>query len=172
MSYTPGKHAPKANAGGNRDAVPAGKYVCSIAHVERSFSQGSKARLGFQFRILAGEHKNRMLFDDCYLQESAFWKLDLICAAVALTETFDLEDPVALIDTFAGKKLWVTWREDDSEWTDKDGKKRTDGWKVTDYKALDAALQKRLDDEKAAAAAGTEAGANSAGDSGGEQPSA
>lgn len=150
-NYNPGQHAPRGSkSGGNRDMVPAGKYICSIAHSERGFSKGGKARLSFQFRIMAGEHKNRMLFDDCYLMESAYWKLDLICKAIDQTEGFDLEDPVDLIDTFTGKMIWVSWREDTNEWTDKDGKKRTDGWKVTDYRAPDAALQKRLDDDKAA----------------------
>jgi len=143
--YKPGQHKPRgATSGGNRDTVPAGKYVCSIAHVERTFSKGGKARLSFQYRILAGEHKNRMLFDDAYLTNSSLWKLDLICEAANLTDGFDLEDPIGLIDTFAGKRIWVTWREDSSEWTDKDGQKRTDGWKVTDYKALDAAFEAKL----------------------------
>jgi len=151
---TPGKTAPKG--GGGRDPIPVGKHLCRIRHVEKSLAKTGSPRLAWQFEIVAGSLKNRIIFDDTYLTESSLWKVQSLAAAAGLKaeESFDPDKPAELIEKFQGRQLWVTLAED--VYTNKDGVS-VSGRKVTAYDSTVASMPKERERTNAASTSSVQA---------------
>lgn len=143
----PGKTLPKSQGG--KDLIPAGKYLVAINHVEKQLAATGNARLSWRFKIAAGPHENRIIFDDTYLTEDALWKVQSLAAAAGLKEeqTFNPDDAKELIKLFVGKELFITTAVD--EYT-KDGVKR-ETRKVTGYDSTEAKVPQPRKDGGAAA---------------------
>jgi hypothetical protein len=146
-TYTPGQRPSRAPK--KREAVPWGKYPCAIAHVEKTFTKQGKPRLSFQFRIAAGTQKGRMLFTDAYLEGRGTWKIEMICEVTDITEEFDIDDALSLVEVFQGRLLWVTWTEDRKTWKDRNGNTRSSDGKVSNFARIDASTREKLETEAA-----------------------
>lgn len=122
----------------SRNLLPIGRYMVTIEHVEKTLAPTGTPRLSFTFRVEAGENTDRKIFDEVYLSKKALWKFDDICDAVGIPKGTDIDpnDPAVLINTFAGKSLFLRYSRDDYE---KDGEER-EGRKVTEYDSLEASV--------------------------------
>jgi hypothetical protein len=155
-----------------RSLLPTGRYLTDIEHVEKTLSNSGKERLSFTFRVVAGPHEGRKMFDDVYLTESALWKLDALSEAIGLEKgtASKPNDPAALINTFGGKRLFVTLSADEYE---KDGQTR-EGRKITAYDTTEATKPQQRDDNAGGsdADADADASADAASDEAGAEASA
>jgi hypothetical protein len=136
-------------AGTPRSLLPVNKYLMEIGHIEKTLSSGGKPRLTVRMKVDAGPEKGRQWTEDCYLTPRAKWKINSLCEAVGVKETFSTDDPATLIETFVGKKLFVTIGPDDWE---KDGVMQ-DGRKSKGYDSIVPSKPEVRDGAKAAPAA-------------------
>lgn len=141
-----------------RTLLPAARYLTAIEHVEKTLAQSTgNPRLSFTFRVAAGEHEGRKLFDDVYLTDSGLWKLDAISEAVGIEKGTKVspDDPAALINMFQGKQLFVTLSVDTYT---KDGEER-EGRKITSFDTTAATKPPERRDAPNKGGEGTEASA-------------
>ena len=143
------------SGGGSRskNLIPAGKYLFTVKHAEKTLSNKGTPRISFRCEVAAGEAKGKAHTEDCYLTDEAIWKLQDFSKACGVTGEIDTDDPAALIDAYCGKQLFIVLIHD--SYKDKDGADQV-GVKSTAYDSTEAKAPKDRKQRPAQAAGQTD----------------
>jgi hypothetical protein len=100
------------NAGG-RVRVPEGDYRVQVKSVKHDTSKDGNPMLVWEFEIVDGKHKGKVLKDYTSLSPKALWKLKQVLEAMGVTVP---NKRVALrLERYAGVQLGVTTVDDEYE---------------------------------------------------------
>ena len=122
-----------------------GTYLVETMVARKDASKSGTPRLVLKLRVALGSSENVVLFEDIYLTEphkkedgtmsrGGLWKLEQYCEAVGFTGDLAVDDPMALMETFVGKKCLIDARTE--SWTNAEGVTK-DRTRVGKFYALD-----------------------------------
>ena len=124
-----------------------GTYLVETMVARKDASKSGTPRLVLKLRVAIGSAENVVLFEDIYLTQpykkedgtmsrGGLWKLEQYCDAVGVKGDLEIDNPMFLMETFAGKKCLVDVRTE--SWTNKEGE-TTERIRVGKFHALDGA---------------------------------
>ena len=101
----------KANSTGGRIRLPEGDYKVKVRKVSHDTSKNGNPMLIWDFEIIEGKHRGKVLHERTMLMENSYWRLKQLLEAMGITVP---SKRVALdLARYPGKELGVTVVDDE-----------------------------------------------------------
>lgn len=75
----------------NFSPLPEGKYLCKLIEIDESTTRNDDEMWKLHFKVIKGEYKGRILFDNLVFSEAALKRAKLICSKLGLDTSQEID---------------------------------------------------------------------------------